>query len=62
MHIDLKCAVCGGNNFRIDEAENDLSAIDCYDCGHEVGTWGQIKVRILDVMTGRGRLDPDSAV
>jgi DNA-directed RNA polymerase subunit RPC12/RpoP len=57
MRIDLSCAACGGNNFSLDEAEADDSQIFCRDCGHEVGTLGQVKGRVVDAIRhneGRG--------
>lgn len=47
MHVDLSCAVCGNNNFSLDEAERDDSQVVCRECGHEVGTFGDVKVLLL---------------
>ena len=47
MRVDLSCAICGGNNFSLDEAESDNSQIVCRDCGHEVGTFGRVKELLL---------------
>jgi len=43
----LSCAICGGNNFSLDEAESDDSRIVCRDCDHEVGTFGRVKELLL---------------
>jgi len=47
VRVELSCAVCGGNNFSLDEAENDDSQIVCRDCGHEVGTFGYVRELLL---------------
>ena len=47
MRVELSCAECGGNNFSLDEAVGDDSQIVCRDCGHEVGTFGQVKELLL---------------
>ena len=47
MRVELSCAVCGGNNFSLDEAVSDDSQIVCRDCGHEVGTFGRVKELLL---------------
>ena len=51
MRVELSCAVCGGNNLGLDEAETDSSEIACRDCGHEVGTFGQVKAIVLPELT-----------
>ena len=47
MRVDLSCAICGGNNFSLDEAVSDGSQIVCRECGHEVGTFGVVKELLI---------------
>lgn len=46
MRIDLACAACGKNRFSLEQAENDACVIHCEDCGHEVGTLGELKQQV----------------
>jgi hypothetical protein len=46
MHIELKCAVCGQNRFTIIRGMEDDAVVNCSDCGHEIGTMGDLKARI----------------
>ncbi len=47
MRVELSCAVCGENNFSLDEADTDDSQVVCRECGHEVGTFGHVKELLL---------------
>ena len=55
MRIELACAECGSNRFSIDDAEHDTSRIYCKDCGHEIGTLGELKARIADEVIQRSK-------
>jgi transcription elongation factor Elf1 len=48
MRIDLTCAECGKNRFSIDDAQDDASVVFCKDCGHIIGTLGELKSRVAD--------------
>lgn len=47
MRVKLSCAVCGENNFSLDDAETDESPVLCRDCGHNVGSFGHVKALVL---------------
>ena len=47
VRVELSCAVCGNNNFSLDEAETDDSQIVCRECGREVGTFGYVKALLI---------------
>jgi uncharacterized Zn finger protein len=51
MRIDLSCAECGKNRFSLTEAQNDACMIRCEDCGHEVGTLGELKRHFAAAVT-----------
>jgi len=53
MCIDLSCAVCGKNRFSLTEANSDSSAVSCVDCGHEIGTLGDLKQKIAEEVMRR---------
>lgn len=55
MRIDLKCAACGGNNFELGDAESDNCSVACAECGHVVGTLGQLKTKLADEVMRRSR-------
>jgi DNA-directed RNA polymerase subunit RPC12/RpoP len=46
MRIELNCAVCGNNHFALDGEIADDVHIECADCGHKIGTMGELKQRI----------------
>ncbi|MFD1613091.1 hypothetical protein ACFSCW_14895 [Sphingomonas tabacisoli] len=46
MRIDLTCRVCGGNRFTLDQQLDDCSRVECEDCGHEIGTLGELKAQV----------------
>jgi hypothetical protein len=48
MRIELNCAVCGNNHFRLEHAQDDDALISCEDCGHLVGSLGQLKERVTE--------------
>jgi uncharacterized Zn finger protein len=47
MKIDLRCRECGGNHFRIDTVKRDDAIITCQECGHQVGTLGDVKKQVV---------------
>lgn len=47
MKIDLRCRECGDNHFRIDTAKHDDAIITCQECGHQVGTLGDITKQVV---------------
>ena len=46
MRIELKCAVCGGNNFKLDEQLDENVQVECEDCGHEIGSLAELKEKL----------------
>ena len=56
MRIEVNCSQCGGNRFTLEKAQRDASPIQCADCGHEVGTLGDLKERVAEqVIAGSSR-------
>jgi uncharacterized Zn finger protein len=58
MLIDLSCAECGKNRFSLSEAESDDCLIRCEDCGHEVGTLGDLKQQVSVEVLRRSASNP----
>jgi uncharacterized Zn finger protein len=58
MRIDLSCAECGKNRFSLSEAESDACMIRCEDCGHEVGTLGELKRHFATAVTQNAATTP----
>lgn len=52
MRIDLSCAQCGRNRFAFPESGGDDAMVTCRDCGHQVGTLGDLKRRVEIAVTG----------
>lgn len=46
LTIDLSCGECGGNRIRIPALATDDSAIVCEDCGHRLGSLGELKLQV----------------
>lgn len=57
MKIELNCASCGSNNFELGGAQTDDCVITCADCGHEVGTLGELKQRLAEEVIRHSRHD-----
>ena len=55
MRIEVKCAFCGGNNFKLDDEIEENSQIACADCGHEIGTLGELKEKLANEVMRRAR-------
>jgi len=53
MRIDLSCAVCGRNRFSLTDATSDGSIVSCEDCGHEIGTMGDLKQKTAEEVMRR---------
>jgi DNA-directed RNA polymerase subunit RPC12/RpoP len=53
MRIELNCAACGNNHFALDGEIADDVHIACADCGHRIGTMGELKQRIADEVLKR---------
>jgi uncharacterized Zn finger protein len=59
MRIELKCAACGSNNFELGDADTDNSVITCGECGHVVGTMGELKSKLAEEVIRHSRIRRD---
>jgi uncharacterized Zn finger protein len=55
MRIELNCAECASNNFELGDAQTDDCLVACAECGHVIGTMGQLKERLADEVIRRSR-------
>ena len=55
MKIDLKCASCGSNRFQLGDAPADDFIVECGECGHVIGTMGQLKDKLAEEVLQRAR-------
>jgi DNA-directed RNA polymerase subunit RPC12/RpoP len=46
MRIELNCAECGKNHFALDGDISNDTNIHCENCGHKLGTMGELKERL----------------
>ena len=46
MRIELNCRECGQNRFTIIQGMDDDAVVKCSDCGHIIGTMGELKERV----------------
>lgn len=53
VRIDLACPACGNNHFSLTEAEEDSTLVQCEDCGHLIGTLGELKQMVADAVLRR---------
>ena len=42
MRLEIACAACGGNRLSLDQ-KDDASRVVCEECGHPIGTIGELK-------------------
>jgi hypothetical protein len=61
MKIDLTCAACGSNHFDLSDADADDAVIGCGDCGHLIGTLGELKLRLADEVMRRSKRRDEQA-
>lgn len=56
LRIDLSCAECGSNRLDIPANAGDDSPVVCMECGHTLGSMGDVKSRVEQaVLRGSGR-------
>ena len=55
MRIDIKCAACDGNNFKLDDEFEENAQVACDDCGHEIGSMAELKKKLADEVMRRAR-------
>jgi DNA-directed RNA polymerase subunit RPC12/RpoP len=46
MTPELNCSRCGGNRFKYPPSIHDRTSISCEDCGHNVGSFAELKERM----------------
>jgi DNA-directed RNA polymerase subunit RPC12/RpoP len=56
MRIDLKCRECGSNRFNLDQDADDDANVECDECGHKIGTVGQLKRQVAEEVLRRSRI------
>ena len=61
MRIELNCAACGSNRFELGGAETDDAVIACGDCGHVIGTLGQLKSKLAEEVLRRSGITDRAA-
>lgn len=55
LRIDLSCGECGSNRLDIPAGAGDESPVVCAECGHALGSLGDVKTRVEQaVLRGRG--------
>ena len=56
VRIELACAVCGKNRFSFpEEGGDDSTHVSCEDCGHVVGSMGELKQAFAEAVINRTR-------
>lgn len=60
MRIELNCAVCGGNNFKLDEMVDEDAQVVCDDCGHEIGSMAELQKMLAEEVLKRARPQPSA--
>ena len=56
LRIDLSCGECGSNRLDIPARAGDDSPVVCEECGHALGSLGDVKSRVEQaVLRGSGR-------
>ena len=53
MRIQLTCAKCGDNSFKILEGMGDDAVIRCADCNHVIGSMAELKERVANEVMKR---------
>lgn len=53
LSIDLACAQCGSNRLDIPASAADDSPVVCEECGHVLGSLGDVKSRVEQAVLRR---------
>lgn len=53
MKIELNCSSCGNNRFSLTNAMTDECQVFCVECGHGIGSLGQLKERMAEEILTR---------
>jgi uncharacterized Zn finger protein len=56
MRIELACAVCGKNRFAFPLGGDDGAVVSCEECGHVIGTMGELKQQVAEAVISRTRI------
>ena len=56
MRIELNCAACGSNRFTLDQEAEDACHVECDDCGHQIGTLGELKQKVAALVLSHSRV------
>jgi uncharacterized Zn finger protein len=62
MRIEINCAVCGSNNFELADAQTDACTVSCADCGHIIGTMGELKAKLAEEVLRRSQKGASTSV
>jgi uncharacterized Zn finger protein len=55
LNIDLSCGECGSNRIAIPPQASDEKPVACEDCGHVLGSLGEVKLRVEQAVLRGGR-------
>lgn len=55
MRIELNCAKCGDNSFKILEGMGNDAVVRCADCNHVIGTMAELKERVANEVIRRSK-------
>lgn len=50
LKIDLSCGECGSNRLDIPARASDDSPVVCEECGHVLGSLGEVKTRVAEAV------------
>ncbi len=50
LKIDLSCGECGSNRLDIPAQANDDSPVVCEECGHALGSLGDVKSKVEEAV------------
>jgi DNA-directed RNA polymerase subunit RPC12/RpoP len=53
------CQACGCPSIEVPREFNDQATIQCRDCGHRLGTWGELKRHALNAVRRAGENSGD---
>ena len=54
LRIELSCGECGSNRLDIPSDADDDSPVACEECGHELGSLGEVKRRVEQAVLRKG--------
>lgn len=53
VSVEIHCSLCGSANYSLPDEQGEDAALQCNDCGRELGSVAELKAELLDQARAR---------